>query len=176
VGQSALEEVDFEAASDSGGRNYGWDVMEGGSCNPNDPAPAPPCNDPSLTLPVYQYGRATGECSIIGGYVYRSDFSALRGRYFFGDFCTGRVWSFNPGTLAVLDHSAQLGAAAGLGFTLVGFGEDGFGRLLLVQRNQGAIYRIGPALVSSGGCGVGPELLGLLPLLAAARRLRRRRP
>ena len=41
VGQDALEEVDFEPVTAPGGRNYGWDVMEGGSCNPNDPAPAP---------------------------------------------------------------------------------------------------------------------------------------
>ncbi len=175
VGQGAIEEVDFEAASDPGGRNYGWDVMEGGNCNGNDPAPAPPCNDPSLTLPVHQYGHGSGECSIIGGYVYRGDTSALSGLYFFGDFCTGRVWSFAPSTLAVVDRTAQLGAAAGVGFTLVGFGEDGFGRLLLVQRNAGTIYRIVAAPGTSTGCGIGPELAGLLALLAAARRARGQR-
>jgi glucose/arabinose dehydrogenase len=53
VGQGAREEVDFEPAGDPGGRNYGWDVMEGTLCNGSDPAPAPPCNAPSLTLPVH---------------------------------------------------------------------------------------------------------------------------
>ncbi|MCI0634418.1 MAG: PQQ-dependent sugar dehydrogenase, partial [Actinobacteria bacterium] len=33
VGQGAREEVDFEPAGDPGGRNYGWDVMEGKICN-----------------------------------------------------------------------------------------------------------------------------------------------
>jgi glucose/arabinose dehydrogenase len=174
VGQNALEEVDFEPAGDGGGRNYGWDVMEGGNCNPNDPAPAPPCNDPSLTLPVHQYGRAAGDCSIIGGNVFRADFSALRGLYFFGDFCTGRVWTFNPANLVVADRTAQLGPAAGVGFTLVAFGEDGAGRLLIVQRNAGTVYRLWAVPPSSGGCGIGPELALAVPALAALRRRRRR--
>ena len=175
VGQNALEEVDFEPAGDPGGRNYGWDVMEGGNCNPNDPAPAPPCNDPSLSLPVHQYSHSADDCSIIGGYVYRGDsFSALRGLYFFGDFCTGNVWSFDPATLGVVDRTAQLGAAAGVDFTLVGFGEDGLGRLLLVQRIAGTVYRITPAVPPPPGCGIGPELALALPALAALRRRRSR--
>jgi glucose/arabinose dehydrogenase len=175
VGQGAREEVDFEPAVDPGGRNYGWDVMEGTLCNGNDPAPAPPCNDASLTLPLYDYGRAAGDCTVIGGYVYRAgDSAALAGLYFFGDFCSGRVWSLDPTTLAVVDRTAQLGAAAGVGFTLVGFGEDGSGRLLLVRRFQGTIHRIGPAPPPPGGCGLGPELAPALALLAALRRARRR--
>ena len=34
VGQDALEEVDFEPVTDPGGRNYGWDVMEGAQLQP----------------------------------------------------------------------------------------------------------------------------------------------
>jgi glucose/arabinose dehydrogenase len=176
VGQGALEEVDFEAASDPGGRNYGWDVMEGTSCNAVDPAPSPPCNDPSLTLPVHEYGHGSGECSIIGGYVYRADFSALNGHYFFADFCTGHVWSLRPGTLALVDRTAQLGAVAGVPFTLVGFGEDGLGGLLLVQRSAGTIYRISQAPPPTGGCGVGPELALVLGALAGLRRVGRQLP
>ncbi len=172
VGQGAIEEVDFERISDPGGRNYGWDVMEGASCNVGDPAPAPPCNDPSLTLPVYQYGHGADDCSIIGGSVYRADSSALRGLYFFGDFCTGKVWTLNPATGGVVNRTIQLGAVGGVGSNLVGFGEDGSGRLLLVHRNVGAVYRLGAA-PPSVGCGLGPELVLLLPVLAAARRWRR---
>jgi hypothetical protein len=146
--------------------------MEGGNCNPNDPAPAPPCNDPSLSLPVHQYGRSAGDCSIIGGNVYRADFSPLRGLYFFGDFCTGNVWSFDPATLAVVNRYAQLGAAAGVGFTLVAFGEDGLGRLLLVQRNAGTVHRIAAVAPPPPGCGFGPELALALPVLLALRRRR----
>ena len=179
VGQGAREEVDVEDATDPGGHDYGWDVMEGTACVTNDPAPSPPCNDPSLTLPVYEYTHAGGECSIIGGYVYRADSSPLAGHYFFGDYCTGHVWSLAPGTLNVIDRTAQLGAAANVGFALVGFGEDGFGRLLLVQGPQGTagagkIYRIGSTPPTGTGCGLGPELVPALALLAGLRRARGR--
>ncbi len=175
VGQGAREEVSFEPANDPGGRNYGWDVMEGTRCNTADPAPAPPCNDPSLTLPVYEYDHSLDECSIIGGFVYRSDSSLLRGLYFFGDFCTGRVFTFQPSTGNVVDRTAELGAAADSDFDLVSFGEDGFGRLLLVQRGSGRVHRISPNSRPSPGCGFGPELVLLLPVLTAARRRRGRR-
>jgi glucose/arabinose dehydrogenase len=176
VGQGAVEEVDYEAGSDPGGRNYGWDVMEGTSCNGVDPAPSPPCNHPSLTLPVHQYAHGTGECSIIGGYVYRADFSSLNGHYFFGDWCTGHVWSLRPGTLVQIDRTAQLGAAAGVTFTLVGFGEDGLGRLLLVHSGTGRVYRISEAPPPVQSCGIGPELLLVLGALAGLRRVGRHPP
>jgi glucose/arabinose dehydrogenase len=169
VGQGLIEEVDFEPADDPGGRNYGWDVMEGSLCNPNDPAAAPPCNDASLTLPVHEYGHGGGRCSITGGHVYRADFSGLNGLYFFGDFCTGEVWTLNPATGDVIDRTAELSPVAGVGFTLVGFGEDGLGRLLMVRRSQGTIHRIGPPPPPSG-CGIGPELALALPALLALRR------
>jgi hypothetical protein len=175
VGQGAREEVSFEPSGDPGGRNYGWDVMEGTRCNTADPASSPPCNDPSLTLPVYEYDHSQGECSIIGGFVYRADTSLLHGLYFFGDYCTGRIFSYQPSTGRVEDRSTELGAAAGSGFDLVSFGEDRFGRLLLVQRSSGTVYRISPAAPPTGGCGLGPELVLLLPGLAGWRRGRRRR-
>lgn len=38
--------------------------------------------------------EATG-CSVTGGYVYRgSKIKSLWGTYIFGDYCTGRIWSF----------------------------------------------------------------------------------
>jgi glucose/arabinose dehydrogenase len=175
VGQGAREEVNFEPSNDPGGRNYGWDVMEGTRCNLVDPAPAPPCNDPSLALPVYEYDHSQGECSIIGGFVYQADASSLRGLYFFGDYCTGRVFTYWPQTGNVVDRTTELGAAAGSGFDLVSFGEDGFGRLLLVRRSSGAVYRISSAAPPSFGCGLGPELVLLLPGLAGWRCSRERR-
>ena len=175
VGQAQREEIDFEPVTDPGGRNYGWDVMEGSTCYTGDPAPSPPCNDPSLTLPIYEYTHAAGDCSIIGGFVDRADASPLRGLYFFGDFCTGRVWTLDPATRAVVDHTAELGTASTLQSSLVGFGEDGSGRLLLVERGNGTVYRLSAAPLAVSGCGLGPELLVTLPALAWARR-RQRRP
>jgi glucose/arabinose dehydrogenase len=107
VGQGAIEEVDFEPASDPGGRNYGWDVMEGTACGA-EPAPSPPCNDPSLTLPVHEYTHASGDGrSITGGYVYRADFSGLNGLYFFADYISDKVWTLNPSTGAVVERTTR---------------------------------------------------------------------
>jgi hypothetical protein len=119
--------------------------MEGTLCNPNDPAPAPPCNDPSLTLPVHEYDHADDKCSITGGYVWRGPVTPLTGLYFFGDYCTGQVWTLDPATLDVVERTAQLGAAGSSSFALVGFGEGGDGKLYLVLRSgpsNGAIYRL----------------------------------
>jgi hypothetical protein len=168
VGTAVREEVDFEPADFPGGRNYGWDLMEGTVC---DEAP-PPCDDPTLTLPIFEYDHSGGECSIIGGFVFRQS-SALSGLYFFGDWCTGRVWSLNGADLSVVDRTAELGAAGGVGFSLVGFGEDGMGRLLLVHSNSGRVHRIDPVRRPQPRCGLGPELVAVLGMLACVRRLRR---
>ena len=141
VGQGQREEIDFEPLDDPGGRNWGWDVMEGTRCNTTDPAPAPPCNDPSLSLPVHEYAHSGGNCSVTGGYLYRGKLTALQGLYLFGDYCTGRIWSLDPATLGVLDRSAELRDAAGAAFELVGFGEDGSGELLVVHLG-GSVYRV----------------------------------
>ena len=65
VGQGAREEVDAEPAG-AGGRNYGWNIMEGDICFRTDP-----CDTTGLTMPVAVNDRSRGECAITGGYVYR---------------------------------------------------------------------------------------------------------
>ena len=140
VGQSRIEEINFEPADDPGGRNYGWDVMEGDLCNATDPAPSPPCNDPSLTLPVFQYGHAFGLCSVTGGFVYRGPIPSLQGKYVFGDFCAGAIFSYDLASDELSNISADL-AIPGTSFALVGFGEDGAGELYVVLQT-GSVYRI----------------------------------
>jgi len=141
VGQGRMEEIDFEPAGDPGGRNYGWDVMEGTLCNLNDPAPAPRCNDPSLTLPVFEYGHVFGLCSVTGGYAYRGPIPDLQGRYVFGDFCTGTIFSYDLASDEFAILTEQLAPAAGTRFALVSFGEDGAGGLYVVHR-FGSVFRI----------------------------------
>ena len=63
--------------------------MEGRHCY----SPATGCNTTGKTLPVVEYSHAEG-CSVTGGYVYRgSQVPALAGRYVFGDYCSGKIWS-----------------------------------------------------------------------------------
>ncbi len=141
VGQGRREEINFEPADDPGGRNWGWDVMEGSLCNRSDPAAAPPCNDASLSLPIFEYDRSGGNCSITGGFVAGAQPAEWSGQYVYGDFCSGRIWSFDPQTAVETEWTAALGAAGRGAFELVGFGRDGVGRLYVVH-SGGDVYRV----------------------------------
>src|SRR5439155_794115 len=56
--------------------------------------PSSGCNDGTLTLPILEYGHLPDNCSITGGYRYRGGrFPQLFGRYFYGDYCSGRIWN-----------------------------------------------------------------------------------
>jgi hypothetical protein len=156
VGEDAREEIDVEPASSPGGRNYGWDVMEGTTCfeapDPGEPA----CNAPSLTRPVHEYGHDVG-CSVTGGTVYRGSQTSLRGHYLFADFCSARIWSFvwngAGGTVGgVVDRTAELAPPAGQGSisSIVAFGETGSGELLIVD-GGGELFRIVPAIECANG-------------------------
>jgi glucose/arabinose dehydrogenase len=84
VGQGAREEVDDVPATQAA-VNYGWSVMEGTVCYN-----AVTCNQTGFTLPILDYGHTGGACSITGGYVYRgSAIPAIRGHYFYSDYCAG---------------------------------------------------------------------------------------
>lgn len=131
VGQKRWEEVNH-AIKDIGGQNYGWKIMEGRHCF----SPETDCNPQGLTLPVAEYNSDQG-CSIIGGYVYRgSTVPALRGKYIFGDYCSGIVWGV---THAHTDYfMAEL---LRTDYQISSFGEDEAGELYLVDHGGGAIYR-----------------------------------
>ena len=141
-GQDAREEINFELRGDAGGHNYGWDVMEGGTCNENDPASSPPCGDASLMPPIHDYPHTDGKCAITGGYVYRGTAPGLWGHYFFADYCSGGVWSIDRVSGEGVSWTQALGNAAGDPFQIVSFGEGGGGNLYILHAD-GDIYRIG---------------------------------
>jgi glucose/arabinose dehydrogenase len=133
VGQGSWEEIDFQPASSRGGENYGWRIMEGTHCfNPN------PCSAAGLTPPVVEYNHSAGDCSVTGGYVYRgATYPRMRGLYFYGDFCSGRIWSLrnNAGawqSALLLDTAIQISA----------FGEDEAGNLYVASYGTGEIFPV----------------------------------
>jgi len=154
VGQAAWEEINYEPAN-AGGRNYGWRNREGAHTNVTS---SPPYFLP-LTDPIFEYPRDVGR-SITGGVVYRGHVlpASYRGRYFFGDFVTSRIWSLglqvHPTTgeatvVSVIEHTGELGAAA---TNPVAFGLDESGELFVVSYG-GAVYRIGTtAPPAASGC------------------------
>src|SRR2546430_234685 len=90
VGQDNWEEIDYRPSSEiSTLANYGWRAFEGRS-RFSSIALGPG----QLVAPVYVYSHADSNCSVTGGYVYRGrTVTEASGRYFFGDYCSGIVWS-----------------------------------------------------------------------------------
>ena len=136
VGQSDWEEIDFLPRHLLGRTiNYGWRVWEGRSrYEPGET----PSSTGILRFPIAVYSHKGGNCSVTGGYVYRGRaVPAARGRYFYGDYCSGNVWSLKQ----------RSGKAVGLRrepfrvASLSSFGEDAAGELYLVSLD-GAIYRL----------------------------------
>lgn len=163
VGQANLEEVNVQTAGSAGGENYGWRRMEGDSCF----NPASGCNDGSLTLPVLQYDHTLG-CSISGGYRYRGqEHPGLAGIYFYGDFCTGRIWGASPDVAGGWTAEELLDTD----FRISAFGEDEAGEMYVayLSSNAGAVFRISevapdppPQSGSGGGGGGGGCFISIL--------------
>lgn len=139
VGQNAREEINAGIGAQPGrGVNYGWNTMEGTRCF----QPAANCNQTGLTLPVLEYDHSQG-CSVTGGYVYRgSAIPALRGHYFYADFCEGWVRSFRLSNGTATDRREW--SPLSPGGQIPGFGEDGAGELYVMTAG-GRVFRIVPA-------------------------------
>jgi len=150
----AREEVNFLAAGNAGGQNYGWSCMAGSVCvNAN----VCTCFAPELTAPLHQYTSTTSR-AIIGGYVYRGALIPdLRGTYFYADYSMGQIWSFrrSGNTVTQLtNRTAELVAPAPFWLdSISSFGEDGRGELYVCNLS-GQVFRIVPQ---------SPVLAGLSP-------------
>lgn len=133
VGQDTLEEIDYVAAPDLGEvHNFGWNVFEASDVFENKPL------TPGGTVvePLTEYSHELG-CAVVGGYVYRG--RKLRkeawGRYFYGDSCSGRIWSLTYWDDEVTRRGHPFRVPE-----LTSFGEDADGELYLLSR-LGTVYR-----------------------------------
>lgn len=131
VGQNSYEEVNIIEK----GHNYGWNFMEGFSCY----NPSSNCDKTNLTEPVFSYGRNEGY-AVTGGYVYRGAIDSLYGKYIFGDYGTGKIWSIdeNHSTSLILDSS----------LTISSFGIDSQGEIFVLDYNSGSIYKFNNSFAS----------------------------
>jgi glucose/arabinose dehydrogenase len=163
VGQGEIEEIDFipKAAGYGRGANFGWNILEGSSFYGSGQTPPA-----GYVAPVIQHPHSAGWCSITGGYVVRDPaIPELYGRYVYGDYCKGEL------------YSAALSAAGASGDGPVGprvsglssLGEDGCGRLYAASID-GPVYRLattgacaGPAPVPFAVPGDGPAGSAALP-------------
>ena len=138
VGVDSYEEIDFRTpAQVEQLSNFGWSRFEGFFVY--NPAIAAPVAG-KLVFPISVYRHdALGNCGIIGGYVYRGKaVPAARGRYYFGDLCTGSIWYVKRNAKGkVSSRSAQVARVAGLS----SFGQDANGELYAVGL-AGGLYKL----------------------------------
>ena len=155
VGQDLWEEISWTSWEESKGGNFGWRTMEANHCyNPEEF-----CDTTGLIMPVHEYPNnaaymkiligmddkeATG-CSVTGGYVYRGkNIQNLWGTYVFGDYCTGRIWSFkleNGKPTAFKNLRVEIKKnSKNIPLFISSFGEDNSGELYVVDY-LGAVYK-----------------------------------
>jgi hypothetical protein len=108
--------------------------MEGTHCfNPGSN-----CNDGSLVLPILEYSHADG-CSVTGGYRYRgTEMPEHFGKYFYGDFCSGRIWG---GVENVETGAWTVTELLDSDLSISTFAEDEQGELYVADY-AGTLYRI----------------------------------
>lgn len=132
VGQSLYEEVDLIEK----GHNYGWNIMEGYHCH----IPPTGCDTTGLTLPVWEYAHSEGR-SVTGGYVYTGSRAPdLAGKYIYGDFVSGKIWSLEYDGVNPPINTELLDAA----LSVASFGVDEDGELY-VCAFDGNVYRFSAA-------------------------------
>lgn len=163
VGQGSWEEIDFRAANAVGGRNFGWRILEGAHCyNPPSGCVAPEDYSP----PVAEYDHSQG-CSVTGGFVYRGTlFPSMQGIYFYGDYCSGRIWG-----LRLISGQWETTQLLTTSHFISSFGEDEAGNLYLSDLTEGTVYALkgdpAPSVTISSPAG-GAAVTGTILVQATA--------
>jgi glucose/arabinose dehydrogenase len=130
VGQDNYEEIDYVAAGSSGGENFGWSYREG-----FHPYKGKPPGGLKLVDPVWEYDHSQG-CAVIGGAVYRGlNLPAWEGVYFYGDYCSGKVWGLKRSPNGAWQSQLLFETGA----SITSFGLDETGEIYLVDR-KGTIF------------------------------------
>ena len=138
VGQDHWEEVDVRTPRQWRSlNNYGWHVWEGRSRYTADQTPT---KRGTLVFPIVVYSHSFG-CSITGGYVYRGKaIPSFRGRYIYGDYCSGTIWSLRAsgGKLRSGPRKEPFTVSS-----LSSFGEDAAGEIYATSLD-GTVYKLSP--------------------------------
>ena len=136
VGQNQYEEINLQPAGAKGGLNYGWNVREATHCFRESG-----CSAEGMVEPIAEYSHDLG-CSVTGGYVYRgAALAGLRGRYVFGDYCSGRIWTLHQGSPRSWERSDLIASSA----SISSFGEDEAGELYLTDLGSNSLFRFAPS-------------------------------
>jgi glucose/arabinose dehydrogenase len=138
VGQGDWEEIDVRTPRQQRAlNNYGWRVWEGRSRYTSDQRVN---RRGTLVFPITAYSHSQG-CSVTGGYAYRGRaIPSFRGRYIYGDYCEGTVWSLRSsgGKLRSGPRREPFRIPS-----LSSFGEDVAGEIYATSLD-GRVYKLSP--------------------------------
>jgi glucose/arabinose dehydrogenase len=135
VGQSRQEEINFLTVPGAKGVNFGWPQYEGNLVFDNtQPGPGP------AKFPMYVYSHSSGGCAVIGGYVARDPgIPAIRGKYLFGDLCTGRISVFTPNVQTQQAVDVQFTGITAVNLASFGVGPN---KRIYITQTSGQLSRI----------------------------------
>jgi len=141
VGQDAYEEINRVALElDEPPKNAGWSVYEG-TRRVDAPGRRRLRGEGDLIWPVAGYSHEDG-CSVTGGHVYAGTrLPGLTGRYVYGDFCSGTLWSLRATAKRAVGDVRRERARLP---QLTHIGADADGELLFASAT-GTLYRAMPA-------------------------------
>ena len=133
VGQEEREEISTVERFTDPPPNFGWPAFEG----TNDIDEREPTGPGEVIEPAAEYDHDEG-CSVTGGYVYRgTEVPRLRGRYVYGDVCSGAIWTLRAGRGRASDvrkEDDQLEQVAS-------FAQDARGELYAISLSRG-VFRV----------------------------------
>jgi glucose/arabinose dehydrogenase len=137
VGENAFEEMDFVAAGDNSGPNFGWRCYEANTvynasgCAPQSSYVAP--------VTVHQQSQQ-GWCSIIGGRTYRGGtYPRMVGLHIYTDYCGGQFYTLRQDDQDAWVRTQVLNSGQ-FGFSVIA--EDAAGELYVGNNSSGILYRI----------------------------------
>lgn len=153
VGQDTAEEISridlTETSASADPINFGWPVKEGTQDYKGT-------TTATLVTPVIEYLHADASApgtSVTGGYVYRGSVDALKNRYVFSDFTTGKIWSVpvasltdgsTAGLSALTNEATLFTPDLGTITSVSSFGQDEDGNLYVVDYAGGSVFVVEP--------------------------------
>lgn len=134
VGQNSTEEINRVNAPLTPGLNMGWRCYEGNS-NYNTTGCGAASN---YYFPIVTYPLSGGNCSVVGGYVYRgTNHPSFAGKYIFADYCTGRIGYIDATTGGSITWTTSQIVSQ-----FATFGEDVNGELYVASRSGGTLLKL----------------------------------
>jgi len=156
IGHSNIESIDLV----TGGHDYGWPIREGnflldpyGDLTTVSPLP-PDDSSYKITYPIAEYDHDEGK-AISGGFEYLGSIPGLKGKYFFGDIPTGRLFyidladvkqgqqaKISEWKISIDGNVKTLKEICGSDRVDLHFGRDSKGGLYILTKADGKIYKL----------------------------------